>query len=148
MPTFRSAVVLLALPMSGCALFGDPLLGKWELLESDLHGPLTTTSVEDQATTTTTLSGEMVLEDLEDGVIFGTYTEAIKVRVVSPEGNSTERSEETVEVEAREESGDEYALDVDTVGDWLCFIHSSDLECEDDDGNDILFERIAEGRKL
>ena len=52
-PSRILALTMVFLP--GCALFGDPLLGTWELVEFDEYGPLTSTTVNGEATTTTTL---------------------------------------------------------------------------------------------
>jgi hypothetical protein len=133
--------------LPGCALFGDPLLGKWKLVEFDEYGPLTSTSVEEQTTTTTTLSGLMVLDTVDGSLLTGTYTETVQVDIVSPTENSSDQSKDKTDAEAREESKGEYDLDIDGMGDWICVLGGSDLDCEDDDFNNVLFERVPEGRK-
>jgi len=146
-PTRRHFALLFVLTTPGCALFGDPLLGTWKLEQSDVYDPLTTTEVEGEVTTTTTISGEMVLDTLEGNSILGTYTQTTKVRVVGPEGNDSSRSAEEGEVDASDEGGGEYELDVDGFDDWLCIIEGTELQCEDDDLNDIIFSRVGEEEK-
>lgn len=148
MSCFRFALPLAFLWAPGCALFGDPLLGTWELLEADAYGPLTTTTTDDNSvSTTTSLAGVMVLDTLEDGDILGSYTETTTVTLVGPEVNDTTTDSEELEAEAFQEGGGEYTLDIDGFGDWLCQIQSATLDCEDDDGEGVVFERVGEGEK-
>lgn len=144
-PSRILAVTMVFLP--GCALFGDPLLGTWELVEFDEYGPLTSTTVDGEATTTTTLSGELVLDTVDGSLLTGIYTETTQLDLTSPTETSSDQSSEETDAEAREESRDEYDLDIDGVGDWLCVLNSTELDCEDDDFNNIVFERVPEGRK-
>lgn len=136
-----------ALGASGCALFGDPLLGTWELAQHDLHDPLTTTEVDGDRTTTTALSGELVVDTLDGSSLLGLYTERTRVTVVGPEGEDLTRSKEEGEVDAREEARGEYELDVDGFDDWLCVLEGTELDCEDDDANAIRFDRVSDAKK-
>ena len=143
--TRTTALLLIFLP--GCALFGDPIIGTWELTELEEHGPLTSTSVEDEVTTTTTLAGKMVLDTMDGSLITGTYTESIQIDVVGPGQNSSDTTQERNEAEARESTRNEYELDIDGLGDWICILDGTELDCEDDDGNMVLFERVADDQK-
>ncbi|HCH64547.1 MAG: hypothetical protein CL927_02930 [Deltaproteobacteria bacterium] len=133
--------------LPGCALFGDPLLGTWKLVEFDEYGPLTNATADGETTTTTTLSGEMVLDTVDGSLLTGTYTETIQTDIVGPAENSSAQARDRTDAEARDESRDEYELDIDGMGDWICMLSGSELDCEDDDFNNVLFERIPENRK-
>jgi hypothetical protein len=138
---------LLLLLLPGCALFGDPIIGTWSLVEVEEYGPLTSTSVEDQVTTTTTLAGKMVLDTIDGSTITGTYTESIQVDVVGPTQNSSDTTRTREDAEARDSARDEYDVDIDGFGDWICLLDGTELDCEDDDGNEVLFERVADEKK-
>ena len=145
MSLFRpSHLALLSILLPGCALFGDPLLGTWKLSELEEYGPLTTIDTEGETTTTTTLSGVLVLDELDGSRMTGIHTETIQVEVTSPTGTSSDTTEDELEAEARDEGGNEYALDIDGLGDWMCVLRGTELDCEDDDFHSAIFERQAE----
>ena len=125
----------------GCAMFGDPLLGSWELVESDHYDPLTTTSTEGDITTSIAVSSTLTFEELESGDILGTWTETITTTTVGPSGTETSEVSDKAEVVGERESKGEYELDIDGVGDWLCTLSGSELDCEDDDLASIVYER-------
>jgi len=143
----RFVAIAIALTTPGCALFGDPLLGTWNLIEDDLYGPLTHTSTEEQTSTTTTLSGTLVFDVLEEGDLLGRYTQTTTVTVLGPEVNDTTSEDAEAEAEAGRESRGEYEVEVDGFDDWICIIAGSELDCEDDELNQVLFERIGEGKE-
>ena len=147
MSTLRPLAVLVALTSSGCALFGDPLLGTWELVESDLDAPLTSTTTEDDISTTLSITGTLVFDTLEDGDLLGTYSRTVTTTQIGPEVNDTTSETEKSEAEATEQSKGEYEVEVDGYDDWICIIESSQLDCEDDDLNSLLFDRVGEGEK-
>ena len=134
-------VVLAAAP--GCALFGDPLLGSWELVESDHYDPLTTTSTEGDTTTSVTVSGTLDFEEMKDGELVGQWSETFTTTLSSPAGTETSEESEAAEAVGDRESKGEYALDIDGVGDWLCTLSGSELDCEDDDLAQVIYEREA-----
>ena len=140
-------LILPLMLLPGCALFGDPLLGTWELVAFDEYGPLTGSTADGETTTTTTLSGELTLDTMDGSLIAGAYIETIQVDIVGPTDNSSDQSRERTDAEARGESRDEYDLDIDGVGDWICLLSGSELDCEDDEFNNIVFERVPEDRK-
>lgn len=127
----------------GCAMFGDPLLGSWELVESDHHDPLTTTTTEGDTTTSVTVSSTLTFEELESGDILGTWTETFTTTIVSPSGTETSDVSDRGEVVGERASKGEYELDIDGVGDWLCTLSGSELDCEDDDLATLVYERNA-----
>ncbi len=146
MSIHRPAALLLCF-LPGCALFGDPIIGTWSLVELEEHGPLTSTSVEEEVTTTTTLSGSMVLDTVDGSWITGTYTASTRIDVVGPTQDSSDTTRARSDAEARETARDEYDLDIDGLGDWACVLGGTELDCEDDDGNVALFERVADAPK-
>ncbi len=142
-PILSMFLGLAILPTTGCALFGDPLLGSWDLVESDQYDPLTTTTTEGDLTTSVTVSSTLTFEDLEDGDILGTWTEAFATTTSGPSGTETTEEGEKADVTAKRESKGEYELDIDGVGDWLCTLSDSELDCEDDDLSRVLYDRNA-----
>ena len=90
---------------------------------------------------------QRMLDTVDGSLLTGIYTETTQIDLTSPTETSSDQSGEETDAEAREESRDEYDLDIDGVGDWLCVLNSTELDCEDDDFNNIVFERVPEGRK-
>jgi len=140
-----SALLLGAALLStpGCALFGDPLLGSWNLVESDHHDPLTTTTTEGDVTTSVTVSSTLDFDELDGGDILGKWSETFTTTVVSPAGTEESDATEKADAVGVRESKGEYELDIDGVGDWVCTLSGSELDCEDDDLAQLIYERDA-----
>jgi hypothetical protein len=132
---------LALLSTSGCALFGDPLLGSWDLVESDHYNPLTTTTTEGDLTTSVTVTSTLTFEELEDGDILGKWTETFTTTTSGPSGTETTDEGQKADATATRESKGEYELDIDGTGDWLCELSGSELDCEDDDLANVIYER-------
>jgi len=127
---------------SGCSVFGEPLMGIWELVDADFI--IEDTQTVDGCTVSSNFFAELTIDDKDDDDFEGELE--IIVRVDSSGScaeNYDDSDKETYDIEADKEDKDEYALEADNYYDYECEIdEDGELICEDDEGDDWIFEKI------
>lgn len=128
----------------GCSIFGDPILGVWEVETWDAYDPLRQSAATDEgAITGFSREFELDLNEVDGGEILGTFSYTYVYTYSGPGGAQSDRSNEKFEATAIDEGKSTYEIDVDSFGDWACELTGEELQCEDDDGGELIFERTG-----
>ena len=151
--TFPILTPAVAVGMSGCALFGDRIMGTWELTEWD-HEDYDSSAFDGAVVTDVTLDfdhktrvsveGELnVFLEAEVGYSYYTYD----YYRIEPLDDHTRSLEFQTPVEAVNEGSREYEIEVEgwerlEDTDWECDLEKDELLCEGDEGLEMTFKRL------
>jgi len=145
----------IALSMSGCALFGDRIIGTWELTDweydgndgSDYDDVLTIdVTLDFDNKTRVSVEGEMDV-DIEAEVEAYSYYSYNYYGVVPRSDTDTRSLKFQTPIEAVNEGSREYEIEVEgwerlEDTDWECDLEDDELLCDGDEGLEMTFKRL------
>ena len=150
--TFPILTPVVAVGVTGCSMFGDRIMGTWELTEWD-HEEYDLASFDDQVVVDVTLD----LDHQTKVSIEGELNVSIESEYeyyyydydynIEPLDYGTRSVAFQTPVEAVNEGSKEYEIEIEgwkrySDTDWECDLEKDELLCDGDEGLELVFERL------